>query len=226
MPNHVSNILTINAGPQQVEKVLAAIRNEQQAIDFNKIIPMPESLNCESGSNGEHAVEYILAKLKESKTAGDRDKIRKFETRFGQPEQRERAVELGLTYIKNIVLYGYETWYEWCNANWGTKWNAYDVVHSEGSCVIEFDTAWNAPIPVIEALSNMFPDTEFHLVYADEDASYNTGDIEFLNGITSCFQPEGGSDKAYELYLRTHEWAKDELIKDEQTGEWHWKDDL
>jgi hypothetical protein len=55
----------------------------------------------------------------------------------------------------------------WARENWGTKWNASEslvqisddfadpyVVHAW------FETAWSAPLPVIKALSQMFPGAE------------------------------------------------------------------
>ena len=45
-------------------------------------------------------------------------------------------------------------WYDWCNANWGTKWNAYDGQAVGGhDAGIGFNTAWSPPIPVIVELS-------------------------------------------------------------------------
>jgi hypothetical protein len=56
--------------------------------------------------------------------------------------------------------------YEWCSANWGTKWNAYEVARRDynGACVT-FQTAWNAPMPVLVALHKLFPECEIHLEY-------------------------------------------------------------
>ena len=53
-------------------------------------------------------------------------------------------------------------WYDWSIANWGTKWNAYDIrVQDEwdggDNCEMEihFDTAWSAPFPIINALRDI-----------------------------------------------------------------------
>lgn len=53
MPNHVANVLTLHGEPDQIRAMLEAIRYDDLGIgsvDFNKIIPMPESLNIEAGS--------------------------------------------------------------------------------------------------------------------------------------------------------------------------------
>lgn len=70
---------------------------------------------------------------------------------------------------------------DWARGNWGTKWNAYDVERPDETHV-QFDTAWSHPVPVLEALSQKFPDTELHVKYADEDTGYNLGEYWMTNG--------------------------------------------
>ena len=55
--------------------------------------------------------------------------------------------------------------YEWCIANWGTKWNAScdDVKEKSRSLVYRFDTAWDPPRPVIYLMAEMFPRLRFNL---------------------------------------------------------------
>jgi len=57
-----------------------------------------------------------------------------------------------------VAKYGYSGWYDWCVANWGTKWDVGDDSNLEldedglgfsGS----FDSAWSPPIGVMEALT-------------------------------------------------------------------------
>jgi hypothetical protein len=54
---------------------------------------------------------------------------------------------------------------------WGTKWNAYSVTierqPDDGGAVINFDTAWTPPEPVIVTLADSFPSLEFDFVYND-----------------------------------------------------------
>lgn len=64
-------------------------------------------------------------------------------------------------------------WYDWCNSNWGTKWNAYDSsCKVEGDhAIISFDTAWSVPEPIIKAFAEkfLFP---FELRYFDEGHNF------------------------------------------------------
>lgn len=49
---------------------------------------------------------------------------------------------------------------DWAVRNWGTKWNAQNLLVTRsavGSVTFQFDTAWDFPTPVFEALSREFP---------------------------------------------------------------------
>ena len=53
MPNHVTNVLTLHGESDQIRAMLEAIQYDDLGIgsvDFNKIIPMLESLNIEASS--------------------------------------------------------------------------------------------------------------------------------------------------------------------------------
>lgn len=74
-----------------------------------------------------------------------------------------------------------DDWYQWSVENWGTKWNAYDIEKWEN--IIEFQTAWSHPYPVIVAMSKRFPDVTFNIEYADEDIhGDNFGAYQITNG--------------------------------------------
>jgi len=58
------------------------------------------------------------------------------------------------------VRKGIPNWYDWQVENWGTKWNAYAQSEPRleyGTAVLQFDTAWAAPFPVIKALREKYP---------------------------------------------------------------------
>lgn len=68
---------------------------------------------------------------------------------------------------------GYESWYGWSVANWGTKWNAYSIREwDDEEQSIYFETAWSPPQPVIEVLSQKFPEVSFEISYADEGGCF------------------------------------------------------
>lgn len=195
MPNHITTHLHIEGTQEQIAEVLEYIKGENGLIDFNKIIPMPKPLDIVSGGDGKRGMDYLQ---------GDRNALNGFDDK-----RRKEAIELGKKYLFNIQVYGCATWYDWCNRNWGTKWNAYDCEELPDG--IAFNTAWCFPAPVIETLSRLyFPEVRFRFVYADEDSSYNTGEGVLLGGeYIEQYCPEGGSPDGWRLYFETHEYAED-----------------
>lgn len=165
MPNHVTNKVEISS--TNAAEAIAFMKGDDRAFDFGKIIPMPESLNIGSGSLTDFALAYALANGEKSELS--QEQIEKyFEDGFfdsksalakraleraydyvgESQEKRDELLKLGQTVISNVDTYGCKTWYEWSIQNWGTKWNAYDISVSDN--VLEFDTAWASPTPVLE----------------------------------------------------------------------------
>lgn len=71
-------------------------------------------------------------------------------------------------------------WYEWSSRNWGTKWPACDAEITNSDLSDEpdteiryrFDTAWDAPRPIVDALRKKMDDdfdatVEWHCVHED-----------------------------------------------------------
>jgi len=79
--------------------------------------------------------------------------------------------------------------YEWCVENWGTKWGICDPeiidewdYKDESEMVYSFRTAWSPPTPLIEKMSEMFPDIEFDLRFFEAGMAYN-GVYRIKNGV-------------------------------------------
>ena len=77
-----------------------------------------------------------------------------------------RDDELELTF-NNIVPMPKEyeqtdEWYEWRWSNWGTKWDACNsyVQKYNDELSVQFDTAWEAPLPFLYALAEKYPDVK------------------------------------------------------------------
>lgn len=54
---------------------------------------------------------------------------------------------------------------------WGTKWNALDpiiTVNSDWSLVYQFSTAWSIPLPILNEIFRLFPDTDIEFLAADD----------------------------------------------------------
>ena len=70
-----------------------------------------------------------------------------------------------------------DNWYNWRVANWGTKWNAdiqYETLDQweNGEIFIEFNTAWDTPMPIIKKLSEQNPKLTFSLRVHEESNAF------------------------------------------------------
>ena len=60
----------------------------------------------------------------------------------------------------NMTKYGYESWYDWSVAHWGTKWDVGDNIDPEdytpgdNQVMLYFDSAWAPPIRGMEQLES------------------------------------------------------------------------
>lgn len=111
--------------------------------------------------------------------------------------------------IEERLIYGKNNWFDWCEENWGTKWNAYNTEQLNNS--IYFDTAWGGVPKLMAMLSQKFKDHEFGYKFADEDTGSNVGNYIFTNGIVVFNEKiKDCSSRAYEIYLE----CKQQTIKD------------
>ncbi len=79
--------------------------------------------------------------------------------------------------------YGTKNWYDWNVSHWGTKWNSYGYCeYDQPENALKFDTAWSAPHPVIEKLSEMYPHIGIEHSWADEDIGCNCGRHIYMGG--------------------------------------------
>lgn len=202
MPNHIQNRLQIIAKKSVVEKISKSLEGQYEdgtlmRIDFNKIIECPSSLNIQSSSLGDLGLQVFHGCS--DPLFSDEGARKRYESL--DDNLKKEAKELGARYQSNLDQFGFKTWYGWNRQNWGTKWNAYGQNDNRDTFdTIWFETAWNAPIILIEKLSIKFPNATFQLDYADECTGYNVGKITINKGIiTKRYQPEGGSKEAYEI---------------------------
>lgn len=231
MPNYVTNIIKMKGTKEQCEKVLEYLESDEQEVDFNKIMPMPKSLNVTAGSMEGQAIAVYKAK-----EMGDTTEIEKI---FSYPWVKSEGIstveelieylikknpgilDIGKTYVTNIELYGCSSWYDWCCNNWGTKWNACDSWTCEDS--FGFETAWSSVPELMTIVSRMHPDVEFVYSYADEDFGSNLGRITLKGGnIVEEYFPEEQTDDAYNFaaeilgYDARDDWDEEEDFEDDE----------
>lgn len=230
MPNHVENHIEFSGDKHQIDTILKQIKNDKYGvgtINFNKIIPMPETLNIESGSKTDHGLR-VYREFIEAYTSG-RSADEALKALENIPAESENAFfrqrtdiqpdewALGKTAWHNIKNYGVPTWYEWSINNWGTKWNAYG--YKEGTDYstgngLAFQTAWSAPYPVLLKLSEMYPEIILKHQWADEDIGNNCGERIYLGGaIIDQFIPEGIRAAEFALEIWNYDPAELGLVK-------------
>lgn len=228
MPNHVKNIVRmegITKLPLFKTEYDEYEKRDVTSFDFNKIIPMPESLNMVSGSIETLAIEAVNRRLSQRRYG--------FQQKYSQPQMsdeeyqqrikshektEEELLDLGLQYISNKVKYGATSWYDWCCDNWGTKWNAYSN-EQEDEDTISFETAWSNPEPVMLKLSEMYPEATIEHWWADEDMGSNDGHRVYQGGqIIDGDYCDPCSNEAYEVYIKC--WGESECLYQDEDGMW------
>lgn len=233
MPNNITNKVVLHGDEEQIQKLLEYVKYDDEeigSVDFNKIIPMPESLNMTSGSVEHDAINaylsavnpdnkgftqvkkfdkdeferivnkinshYYITKCKTNLEAGE---IADVLDRYGEIGDVMSLVKLGERYVDNLQKYGATTWYDFCISTWGSKWNSYEPDDFYDN-TLTFQTAWSRVMPIIQKLSEMFPDITMEYRWADEDIGSNVGEADFVAGeCTREYIPDSQSKEAYEL---------------------------
>lgn len=190
MPNNITNKLELIGKQSDVENLVESLSTyigERFTFpDFNKIIPMPESLLVEESNFGDVGLRYLI----------DNAESTIFKKEIVKPS--DEAIELGKKYLRNIADYGFKTWYKWAIKNWQTKWNAY-ACSKKNDTEYYFETAWSSVPNLIKKISETNPNVKIIYKWADENTGFNCGILVFHKGEQNggFFTPE--SNEAYEL---------------------------
>ena len=210
MPNHVKSKLEIIGEKEKTLEVMSHLKGEpfddgaERTVDFNKIKPMPAELSIGSCSTPENHAELALRirpnngnPLIDALHASNLARASK----DSPLEMNDENWDIFIQMMQNYRKHGYFTWYQWCQKEWGTKWNAYSFGDGRDTeTVVYFETAWSAPKELMRLLSEQFPDVKISLTWADEDTGSNAGRMEFQAGNEiEKFEPESQSKKAYDI---------------------------
>lgn len=234
MPNHITNRLNVEGKKEDIDKLFDFIKSDVNdedgkfvLIDFNKIIPMPDSLDIPSSTEGEDGQKYLLGHSGNLFQIGAYKKsehYKKMEAlRTQNPKDFDRCIELGKQFLHNIANYGHTDWYSWRIANWGTKWNAYEIV-KDGDNTIFFQTAWNGVPKLIRKLASMFPDVTIKYDFADEDAGYNVGSFIMKGYEVENNSPADDSAEAWSLVFDLDVASREDYIE-QPDGSFRYKED-
>ena len=140
MPNHINSQVQITGAKTKIKKLikdlgivldLEALENK---FDFNAIVKMPEEL---------------LETVSPTKVFETQEEVNtENERRQGVWKNKQTAAILKSEADRRMKEYGALNWYDWAYANWGTKWNAYEVKlidWSDTKLVVDIQTAWDTP---------------------------------------------------------------------------------
>lgn len=164
MPNYTRTKIfgTKEQIKQLFDKIGSYNKDDAPVIDFNKLIPMPEDIrDTRVDSYNEEAFTYFLYKNPYIDTSFfDRSDRHSINQEYGhiianryKTEELNQLYKAGEKQYDNIKRYGSRNWYDWSVKNWGTKWNAMEAdVNFGDHSYISFDTAWCAPVPIIELI--------------------------------------------------------------------------
>ena len=211
MPNHYSNSITFMCNKHRLNEILEAIQYNYDGerrecgigtINFEKILPIPASLDIESSDRTYDAARYYLTLINPCTPFLDVEKVPwdtfcELYTRLPQRVlsgldsvdttqleekwSKEFLLKRGQCVVENIWNYDAATWYDWCYENWGTKWNAYSCSY-DGDNTIHFLTANGPSCKVTQALSEVYADvTMIH----EWDGGYLAdccGKVQFKSG--------------------------------------------
>ncbi len=142
MPNEITNCLSVHGEKEEIKKLIEFVKSDNNIFDFNKIIPMPPSLNIER-----------CIPLKES-------------------DSQIRMENFALYGHEDWYLWRLEHWGTKWNSWSSTKYRGDSpdpwISDERGIYQIEFNTAWTPPMPIFKKLQSLFPKIKLYSLWQDE----------------------------------------------------------
>lgn len=181
--------------------------NSDGYIDFNVLLPMPETMHIDSPQYGELPEGFVFPDVK----------------RFNLGEFLQRCADQGVPASLALAEYnrqkfGFADWYDWRVNHWGTKWNAQGELTDKAPGELPvFQTAWCIPEGWLSALAKY---VDFTLLYADENMGNNCGRVKASHGEMTIEKLEYSAESialAYYIHYCGNE-GKQALIKDHADG--------
>lgn len=162
-------------------KVIAALLDENGAVNFNKILPLP----CKHGIDWEYIscdAEEAAVAIRRAMASGDNDVALADLIAQHTTKLSERCVEQMHSMLLNYAECGYFHDMEFARKVWGTKWNSVNSRASVLRGTAQFYTVMNYPEGVLLALSRKFPNSEIILEFAEKHTGHNCGNRIFKGG--------------------------------------------
>jgi hypothetical protein len=113
----------------------------------------------------EEDLERFAARMKEGDRVLSEEPLVPYPIEFkAKDEECKRMRDAGVAWDK-IPKDGFNSGgYEWCLANWGTKWGFYEtgvIQQSKRKAKYCFQTAWSPAVPLVDRMAELFPELTF-----------------------------------------------------------------
>lgn len=160
MPNHCESDLKISGNPKRLKAFKEFARSVKEEEGY--------------GEDGKYHTQEL-----------DHEKFIPYPKKFRDMDKLRAEAEKAGAKWQDLPKDGFNSGgYEWCIQNWGTKWGIYDcqlMEESNSHLMYSFYSAWSPPLPVIQKMSEMFPELLFSLKYYECGAAYQ-GTFEVEEG--------------------------------------------
>ena len=182
MPNYCNNDLHISHPDVKMMRRFVKAYNRNRLL--NEFIPVPPELT-DSGMS----MEKLMARRNKPYNADYEKEMKEF------------------TESLNRKYFGYKDWYDFCVAEWGTKWDIglgdYGTIltadDARKSCIsIAFDSAWSPPIQAYEKL---------------KDQGFEITAYYYESGMCFCGSWIDGDDQYYDIQGNS-EWVEENIPHD------------
>jgi len=184
----IKNTLEIIGSDEQVKKVKDFIKgepdkDEPKFIDFDKIIPVPTTLNVGAKPSGK-LVQFLVFGDPDGFGLLNRGDALKLFNDLSETEKKE-AIDIGLKYQFNLKTYGCLTHGAYVSKAWKTRENAFGQ-KMISSNMIEFQTEIDGVPYLIGQLAKKFIDVQFKYRWNDDseyfhEALYIRGETEKIS---------------------------------------------
>jgi hypothetical protein len=161
-------------------------------------------------------VQEFVQNVKGSAKFDTEDREFDFNHFIPQPDNIFRE-NIGSDKKEELDAQGVPNWYDWNNANWGTKWNAScdDVIDDINGGMYSYNlrTAWSDPRPVLERMIEMYPHLNFLITGEEESNAYgiyiNSAENVFLEEEPQSIDPDTGDAVYWDATTDVWRYDKD-----------------
>ena len=108
-----------------------------------------------------------------------------------------------------VAKFGFDNWYDWACANWGTKWGAYDAGEWKDNSIF-YQTAWSPASEFLLKASVLFPSVHFKHSYADEGGGFLGWEEIFKGKVVQSMEMDWECPEGVELRKELGVWYDDE----------------